>query len=246
MIYFTSDTHFGHANIAGKNVSKWKEGYRDFNSLGDMNAALIKGINDTVGQHDTLYHLGDWSFGGIENIWKFRSQIICQEIHLILGNHDHHIEENRILPNVISSEPYGNVFIDGDPKNFGGMTAGDGEYPNYVEAQRLFASVSHYKELKINGKMFVLSHYAHRVWHGSHKGWYHLYAHSHDSLDYSRTTHRDVEYGKSMDIGVDPAKRLLGNYRPFAENEITRILDKRSIAFVDHHDKNTNVGKTRN
>jgi calcineurin-like phosphoesterase family protein len=61
-----------------------------------MNDAIVNGINSVVGQDDVLIHLGDWSFGGFENIKIFRDRIVCQEIHLILGNHDHHIENNRI------------------------------------------------------------------------------------------------------------------------------------------------------
>ncbi len=208
-IFFTADTHYGHANIAGKNVSKWKDGYRDFKSVDDMNQELVKQINKHVGVEDTLYHLGDWSFGGIENIWKFRKQIICQDIHLILGNHDHHIEENKILD------------IDNGMTSF---------------AKTLFSSVSHYKELKTTAGIIVLSHYGHRVWHGSHKGWIHLYGHSHGSLPM---------LGKSMDIGVDSAKMLLGEYRPFYLSEIINIMSNRAIYFPDHHESSTNVGKVR-
>jgi calcineurin-like phosphoesterase family protein len=60
-----------------------------------MNDVIINNINSVVGQDDVLIHLGDWSFGGFENIQKFRDRILCKEIHLILGNHDHHIENNR-------------------------------------------------------------------------------------------------------------------------------------------------------
>jgi calcineurin-like phosphoesterase family protein len=42
-----------------------------------------------------LICLGDWSFGGFESIEEFRNRIICRNIHLVLGNHDHHIERNR-------------------------------------------------------------------------------------------------------------------------------------------------------
>ena len=60
-----------------------------------MNSVILNNINDAVGQDDILIHLGDWSFGGFENIRKFWDQIVCKNIHLVLGNHDHHIERNR-------------------------------------------------------------------------------------------------------------------------------------------------------
>jgi calcineurin-like phosphoesterase family protein len=60
-----------------------------------MNAYLVGNINELVGQDDILFHLGDWSFGGFEQIQKFRDSIFCKNVHIITGNHDHHIENNR-------------------------------------------------------------------------------------------------------------------------------------------------------
>jgi calcineurin-like phosphoesterase family protein len=60
-----------------------------------MNSHLIANINETVEQDDILIHLGDWSFGGFESIKKFRDSIFCKNVHIVTGNHDHHIENNR-------------------------------------------------------------------------------------------------------------------------------------------------------
>jgi calcineurin-like phosphoesterase family protein len=68
---------------------------RDFMNLDKMNASIVNNINEVVGQDDVLIHLGDWSFGGFEQIEEFRNRIICKEIHLTFGNHDHHIERDR-------------------------------------------------------------------------------------------------------------------------------------------------------
>jgi calcineurin-like phosphoesterase family protein len=59
-----------------------------------MNDTLIRNINDKVKEDDTLYHLGDWSFGGRENVRIFRNSIVCKNIHLLIGNHDDHINDN--------------------------------------------------------------------------------------------------------------------------------------------------------
>ena len=75
-IWITSDTHFGHTNIVGPEISSWKSGYRDFKSLHEMNMALVDGINKYVKEDDILYHLGDWSFGGAQNILQFRKYIV--------------------------------------------------------------------------------------------------------------------------------------------------------------------------
>ena len=99
-MFFTSDTHFGHSNLC-RATTKWKNAdrvTRDFKSLEAMNDLILKNINDVVGVNDILIHLGDFSFGGVENIAKFRLQIKCKNIYLIHGNHDHHIENNIDVP----------------------------------------------------------------------------------------------------------------------------------------------------
>jgi len=95
-VFFTSDTHYNHANIC-KATSQWPDSssVRDYNSLYHMNAVLIDSINQIVREDDILFHLGDWSFGGFDSIAEFRNQINCKNVHLILGNHDHHIENDK-------------------------------------------------------------------------------------------------------------------------------------------------------
>jgi len=101
-VWITSDTHYAHKNIV-RGTTNWRtqdgevpvESTRDFQTIEQMNERLIDGINHFVGQDDTLIMLGDVSFGGFENIGIFLDRLICKNIHLILGNHDHHIENNR-------------------------------------------------------------------------------------------------------------------------------------------------------
>jgi calcineurin-like phosphoesterase family protein len=111
-----------------------------------------------------------------------------------------------------------------------------GNHDEKIEANRegiqsLFTSVQYYKELTIQGHKLILSHYAHRVWNKSHHNSIHLYGHSHGTIP---------DYGKSMDVGVDVAFNLFGEYRPFRWEEIARIMAKRQNLIVDHHTKHTN------
>jgi calcineurin-like phosphoesterase family protein len=100
--WITSDTHYGHKNIC-RGVTDWRspdgsipiESTRPFTSIEEMNDLIVNNINSVVRQDDWLIHLGDWSFGGFENIMKFRERFICQNIILVLGNHDHHIQNNK-------------------------------------------------------------------------------------------------------------------------------------------------------
>ena len=94
-VFICSDSHYGHTNIV-RGVTTWKTGdgqrpinsTRDFQTVEDMNELIVNNINNVVGQDDILIHVGDFSFGGFENIPKFRSRINCKTIHLCLGNHD--------------------------------------------------------------------------------------------------------------------------------------------------------------
>jgi calcineurin-like phosphoesterase family protein len=96
-LFFTSDTHYNHSNSCSA-TTKWTNAQRltrEFNSLDHMNDTIVNNINSVVGENDILIHLGDWSFGGFENIEEFRNRLVCKNIHLVLGNHDHHIQRNK-------------------------------------------------------------------------------------------------------------------------------------------------------
>lgn len=125
MDYLGHLTHFGHKNICrGVTIWRTQEGEipvsstRDFVNIDHMNDTIVNNINSVVGQDDTLIMLGDVSFGGFENIGIFLDRLVCKNIHLILGNHDHHIENNRcdIQDRFLSVNHYLEVNI--EDKNF--------------------------------------------------------------------------------------------------------------------------------
>lgn len=168
-IWFTSDTHWGHKNIV-RGCSAWEanEGgpkARDFDTLEEHNEELIFKFNSVVKENDELWHLGDWSFGGHENIKKFREKLNCKNIHLVFGNHDQHIEP--------INSPYRSLFSSID---------------YYKELNfKLDVKWKQFQKLKI-----VMSHYAMRVWNKSHHGSIHLYGHSHGTLPDNGTRSMDV------------------------------------------------------
>lgn len=83
MIYFTSDTHFGHENVIRFTKRPW-------HSVRQMNAALVNAINSCVGPKDELWVLGDFSYKlGLEDALAVREAIFCQKVHLVPGNHDY-------------------------------------------------------------------------------------------------------------------------------------------------------------
>ena len=81
-IWFTSDTHFGHANII-------KYSNRPFANVDDMDEQLIQNWNKRVGKNDLVYHLGDFSF---HKDFTKTTEIFNRlngVKELILGNHDY-------------------------------------------------------------------------------------------------------------------------------------------------------------
>ena len=79
-VWFTADTHFGHANII-------RHCDRPFGSAGEMDRALVENWNAHVGRSDLVYHLGDFSFRSARGVPELRAKLHGQ-IDLCLGNHD--------------------------------------------------------------------------------------------------------------------------------------------------------------
>lgn len=161
-IWFTSDTHFHHKNIV-TGTSTWEkteesenQKTRNFETLEEHDETLVNNFNQLIKPDDILYHLGDWSFGGHEQIKIFRNKLNCKNIHLIFGNHDQHIEPKHSI--------YRGCFSSVD----------------YVKQFSLKLGTE--KTNKYGKQGFFLSHYSHQVWNKSHHGAIHLFGHSHGSI----------------------------------------------------------------
>jgi len=80
MIYFTSDQHFGHRRVIAHSN-------RPFADIEAMDSVMLDNINKAVEPNDTLYLLGDFSWIK-RKVSHYRNQIVCRNVHLIVGNHD--------------------------------------------------------------------------------------------------------------------------------------------------------------
>lgn len=162
-IWFTSDTHFHHKNIV-RGTSSWDrfeensshQDTRNFDTLEEHDETLISNFNSLVKENDILYHLGDWSFGGHQQIEIFRKKLNVKTIHLIKGNHDQHIFK--------SGSPYRQLFT------------------SIQDVLEFSLKIDSQKSGKYGKQQFFLSHYSHQVWNQSHHGTIHLFGHSHGSL----------------------------------------------------------------
>jgi calcineurin-like phosphoesterase family protein len=86
--YFTSDNHFFHKSIM-KFCPETRMGNTDAK---EMNEQMIDIWNKTVGKNDTVYTLGDFSFGKTDETIEIVKRLNGHK-HLILGNHDHWIND---------------------------------------------------------------------------------------------------------------------------------------------------------
>ena len=78
--FFTSDWHFGHANII-------KYSNRPFADKYEMDRSIIVSHNSVVQPEDTVYFLGDIGFSDYQYVAKVINRL-NGIIHLVKGNHD--------------------------------------------------------------------------------------------------------------------------------------------------------------
>ena len=77
-VFFSADTHFGHANIMAY-------AQRPFASAEEIDEALIANWNAVVGPRDEVWHLGDFALASDPDRYFRRLRGIK---HLVVGNHD--------------------------------------------------------------------------------------------------------------------------------------------------------------
>lgn len=213
-IWFSADWHLGHKNIVN-GISKWKDqiACRDFETLKDHDALIINTINKYVKEDDVLYLIGDFIMGGRENVFKYRAMINCRNIHFCLGNHDLHIRKNSLSA-------------------------------HGIPAQSLFLSVQDIIFKKIGKTDFTMCHYAFRTWNKGSREAIMLHGHSHNNLPpYEKLLQiaddpclvKTGELFRQMDVGLESAKALTGEWRPFHIDEIREIMNGRINLNVDDH-----------
>lgn len=85
-IFFTSDSHFSHANII--NLCK-----RPFKDVNEMNEALIEKWNAKVKPNNEVYHLGDFAYRSGPELEDIVNRLNGR-IYLIKGNHEKAVLSN--------------------------------------------------------------------------------------------------------------------------------------------------------
>lgn len=196
-VWFTSDHHFDHGNII-------KYANRPYQTREEMNADLIERWNEKVNPHDTVYHLGDFTLGGVKKARFFLSQLNGRII-VVPGGHDHQWVRFTI-PHKDNPDSPSMYFSNNKPIEF---------------APPLFT-------LEYEDKIIVLCHYPMLSWDKSHYGSWHLHGHIH-SVDGYAFPSADRQLppkskggvnGLRLDVGVDAH-----NYYPISFDEVQEIME---------------------
>jgi len=85
MIYFTADTHFYHSNVI-------RLCSRPFETIEEMNRALVQNWNAYVTNMDEIYILGDFAHKGTPQEVNSILKKLKGKKYLIRGNHDRFID----------------------------------------------------------------------------------------------------------------------------------------------------------
>lgn len=143
MIYYTSDLHLGNSNIIKYENRPWQ-------TVEEMDVALIDNWNEVVGQNDEVYVLGDFCFKGASKAIQYLDNL-NGKIHLIRGNHDSFMGQQSFL------------LWELGPSNF-----------DRVEPE------GWYKHMKDGDHEVILSHFPILYWDGmDDRHSIHLYGHMH-------------------------------------------------------------------
>jgi calcineurin-like phosphoesterase family protein len=219
--WFVSDTHFFHGNII-------KYSARPFLNTEDQ-AEL-----DRLGGQ---WHNGSWKGKGSSNYQISQESIEIMNDHLVdqinskVGKRDtlYHLGDFAFGPQVTYRERVKALLDRLICKNIHIIWGNH----DRLDIGDLFISAQHYKEISVNRQKIMLSHYAHAVWNRSHRASWQLYGHSHGAAEEWMDTHMPGR--RSIDVGVDNAAKILGEYRPFSFDELNDILGSRKGFSMDHH-----------
>lgn len=79
------------------------------------------------------------------------------------------------------------------------------------------------KSIKVEGQHIIIDHWPMRTWDRSHHGTWQLYGHEHGSIG---------PFPNQLDVGVDNAYKLIGQYRPLSFEEVKQHI---TLGEVPHH-----------
>jgi calcineurin-like phosphoesterase family protein len=165
-----------------------------------MNDGFTDLINRDVGEKDVLWILGDFAYPKHNNV---------KEI----------VELYRFYRNRFNCRNVHLIWGNHDPDIDTGARKA-------IEKEGIFSSTADLRTIWIDNQAIMLSHYAMAIWRNKHYSAFNFYGHSHSNAE---DWLESIMPGRfSIDVGVDNAKKILGEYRPFCyETELLSIIQKK-------------------
>lgn len=218
--FFSADFHYNHGNII-------KYCSRPFLAEEDKKAL----------ERDGVWHNGDWKGAGSSK-WRITPEgvqimndYIVKSINNVVGRDDTlyflgdwcFAQKNsyyRVARELRDKLNCRNIYmIWGNHDSF--------------QIRDLFTNCYDILNVNVNNQRIVLCHYAMAIWDKSHRGAWHLYGHSHSNAE--PWLNSTMPNRRSIDVGIDNAAKIIGDYRPFSFEELQQLLGTKVGFFPDHH-----------
>lgn len=200
-VFFTSDTHYNHANII-------KLCNRPFSSANEMNEALIANWNSVVEPTDIVFHLGDVTLSGLGAAKRFFSAVNGKVFVLTYPQH----HDKYWLDEIGQSRGYAKHMTNAEYKELGKVSQYiltlNGGQVNLID-QIPTVTVSDKRAEHI----IAMCHYPIANWPCMYHGAWHLHGHTHGIYQGN---------GKSMDVGVDS-----NNFTPVSYASVCKFMENR-------------------
>jgi calcineurin-like phosphoesterase family protein len=215
-IWFIADTHLGHGNII-------KYCNRPF--LGEEDKAEYEARGGT-------WHEGDWK-GRAASRWRMSQEAVDIMDNTVIDGINAKVRAEDTLWHL------GDFALPGkhdlarkcrayrDRINCQHINIVWGNHDRRDEIRDLFERAYDLVKVSVEGQKakIVLCHYAIAVWDESHRGSWHLYGHSHGMVEDWLDAHMTDR--KSIDVGVDNAFKIFGEFRPFSLEDLRSMLMSR-------------------
>lgn len=220
-VFFTADTHFGHGNII-------KYCHRPFLTERDKEALKSNGGK---------WHDGSWK-GEFASNWRLTYDAVemmndhlINQINTIVGvddtlwhlgdwcfaNKQEYYRKARYYRDRIKCQNINIIWGNHDDRSIRDIF--DKSYDLY--------------QITVNSQKIVMCHYAMAVYDKSHRGAWQLYGHSHSGAE--PWMDKNMPGRRSIDVGVDNMKKILGEYRPVSFDELNEMMSNKEGFSMDHH-----------